>query len=229
MISIPNLWYWFAAALALQLVFGLLKARQQRKFRYLRGAAITKFSIMDLELPASPASICNIMSGIDNLPPADAAQTRRALRMNLLLDFVYMAGAYPAIFLLCTYCAGHMESGGIGYWIFKGLAFLLIPAWIADLVENFFLLRQLRRPAVTKLWFYNAYRFMVQFKWAVIGIAGICAVSDQVYNWLVGRYEPGLVYLGFALLGLIGLACIFMIYRTVRAMLPTEKPVGAQV
>ena len=52
-------------------------------------------------------------------------------------------------------------------------------------------------------------------------------VSDQVYNWLVGRYEPGLVYIGFALLGLIGLACIFLIYRTVRAILPAEKPAAA--
>jgi hypothetical protein len=221
--STPQLWYWFAGAIVLQLIASFFKSRFARQFYYLRGTAITRFSIMDLELPGSPASIHSIIAGIDRLPAERPAKIRRALRNNLLLDFIFMIGCYPAIFLLCMHCAAHMRPGGPGQLIFQGLAWLQALAWLADIFENIYLLRQLHRPSISTRWLYNGYRFVVQLKWAVIGVAVICALSDMAYSWLAGQYQPAFMYIGLGLLALVGLALIVMVSRTVRAMFPPEK------
>jgi hypothetical protein len=219
---VPHLWYWFAGAFALAMITGVIMSRMSRAFCYLRGIAVTRFSIMDLEFPGSPASIPDIVRGMNALPPEQRSRSRRALRGNLLLDFLFMAGIYPAIFLICIHCAKQMRDNGVGEAIFSTLAALQLVAWIIDILENFYLLRKLAKPGLSRKWVHKGYRLLVQGKWVIATIAGIGALSNLSYSWISGSFQNGFMYFGTVLLGLIAITLIVMIWRIYRAIFVPE-------
>ncbi len=133
-----NNWLTFTIAFSLLLIITYLMMKQSRHF-YTQDVVERKFSIMELEIPATPTELRNLISGLFRLSPEQSQQSLRALRGQLLLDFVFMPLAYGCIFLLCWRVAGKM-SFGFGKIVFLAFAFGQALPWICDIIENLFLL-----------------------------------------------------------------------------------------
>src|SRR4051812_24811511 len=133
MIHITDGWLWFCIAFAILLCISLVMAIQSRQF-YTQDVVAKKFSIMDLELPASPNEVAILIKGIYRLPEDQSGKTLRALRGQLYLDFLFMPAAYGSIFIACMMISWKMTH--FGHWIFTGLAWAQIIPWILDIIEN---------------------------------------------------------------------------------------------
>jgi len=217
---IPYPWIWFAGCFTLFIICTLIMGKQSTSFLYQRGIAQTPFSIMDLEFPGGPGSIAHIISGIQQLGDPVGKRSMTALRNNLLTDFVFMAGIYPAIFFLCRETAFKMSN--IGHTIFIWLAAAQALAWLFDIVENFYLLHKLRKPYVARTWVHRIYSRMVMAKWGIATAGAFPSLFGLLYFWIRGNYTNGFELAGLILLGIIGLVLILAVYRTVNAIFDNE-------
>ena len=187
------LWLFLLISFMVTAATTYLMGKQARQFYYLRDTVVLHFSIFDLEFPGSQETIKNILQGIDKLatkPGCEdclkkSADSKKALKNNLLCDFIFMAGIYPFIALLCIATAYKMTYWG--RYIFLGLAILQLVAWLFDILENLYLLNKMKNPdTLSKL--YTAYKNIVIAKWifAVTGL--ICSLFGLLYFWLRGNY-----------------------------------------
>src|SRR5437764_216538 len=99
-IHIANGWTWFCIASGILLILEIVMTTQRNYF-YTNDVVIRKFNLIDLELPASPREVVNLIKGIFLLPVAQSKKTAAALKSLLYIDFIFMPVAYTAIFLLC--------------------------------------------------------------------------------------------------------------------------------
>ena len=217
---ISDPWIWFSAFFLLFIICTLIMGKQSKSFFYKRGIAQTPFSIMDLEFPGGPGSIAHIITGIDQLGDPVGTKSRAALRNNLLTDFVFMAGIYPAIFFLCRETAFKMSN--IGHQIFIWLAAAQVLAWIFDILENFYLLRKIRKPYVARPWVHRVYSRMVLAKWGIATAGAFPSLFGLLYFWIRGNYTHGFQVAGLILLGIIALFLILSVVGTVRAIFNNE-------
>lgn len=173
--------------------------KQSTKFYYLRGSVVLHFSIFDLEFPGENETIKNILKGIDALsikPGCDnckekSKKSKTALKNNLLSDFIFMAGVYPFITVLCIATAYKMSH--YGRYIFLGFAVLQLIAWLFDILENLYLLRKMKNPeALSQL--HRFYKNMVIAKWVFSVTGFICSIFGLLYFWLRGDYGPAFEY-----------------------------------
>src|SRR3954463_7106466 len=95
-----NNWLLFTVAFTLLLIVSLIMQKQSDNF-YTQDVIVRKFSIMELEMPATSRELYNLVSGLFRLPPDESRRSLRALRGQLWLDFLFMPLAYGSIFLLC--------------------------------------------------------------------------------------------------------------------------------
>lgn len=191
-----NNWLTFTIAFSLLLIITYLMMKQSRHF-YTQDVVERKFSIMELEVPATPTELRNLISGLFRLSPEQSQQSLRALRGQLLLDFVFMPLAYGCIFLLCWRVAGKM-SFGFGNIVFLAFAFGQALPWICDIIENVFLLSQLK-PGVEEMSRRSHRRLLLMegIKWGFSLAAMVSAISAIAYFWCVGSYSnTSLFYLG---------------------------------
>src|SRR5215831_2312976 len=91
-----------------------------------------KFSILGLELFYSKHKVVDILSHID-------LSAKLALNYQLIFDFVFMAGIYPAIASLCMMAREKQTAVGIRNFLFA-VAILQPVAWAFDVTENIYLL-----------------------------------------------------------------------------------------
>lgn len=186
-IYINNGWLWFCIALGVMLIITLVM-KWQSKYFYTNDVIIRKFGIIDLELPASPQEIVNIIKGIFLLPKDSSQKALNSLKGRLLIDFIFMPAAYGAIFLLCMKVSWKMSS--VGHWLFAVLAWLQIIAWICDVIENIYLLNKIKPGILApSIAVYKAYMMMEIIKWAIILVSVVCSLFALCYFWLVGRYS----------------------------------------
>ncbi len=100
------------------------------------------FSIMALELPADSASLTDM---ITNISP----NTREAILKQLNVDYIFMAGCYLGILVLCLIAIRHItainslqkdlqksQSGAVWKKLLMALALLQLLAWGLDVWEN---------------------------------------------------------------------------------------------
>src|SRR3954468_22953042 len=90
---------------------------------FTKDVVVRRFSIMELQVPATATELVNIVSGLYLLPPAQSVKAIRALKAHLKLDFLLMPLAYGSIFLLNWKVAHKMEHP-LGYYVFIAFAFL---------------------------------------------------------------------------------------------------------
>jgi len=169
-----------------------------------------KFTIFDLEFTATPSELASLIKGIDKL--GDAAQVKKALRLHLLTDFLFMFCVYPGIAMLCIKTASKMT--GIGEVIFLVLAAAQIFAWLFDIIENAYLLNKLRKPEISTLRVHKMYKRVVMTKWAIAITGAICSIFGLVYFWIVGEFSPPSAIVPFVVLGII----IVWVYANSKAM-----------
>lgn len=179
-------WMWLCITLVIMLITLLIMNIQGRSF-YTKDVVIRKFSIMDLELPASAQELVNIVKGIFLLPVAQSKKAVNALKGQLYVDFIFMAAAYISIFILCSIVSGKMTY--LGHSVFMVLAWLQLIAWLCDIIENIYLLKKLT-PAIvaSKPAVHKAYQILEILKWGIAMTGTVCSVSGLIYFWIVGHY-----------------------------------------
>ena len=70
--------------------------------------------MLELQFPSSPAELSGVLSGIYDVaaaPPPGPVEIKKAVRSQLLVDFLFMPAAYGGIFL-CMISA-HRIGGGL--------------------------------------------------------------------------------------------------------------------
>lgn len=198
-IMITDGWCWLCITVGVMLLTAFIMGLQGRQF-YTMGVVMRTFSILDLEFPSSPKDIPSLVKGIYALPAPQRQRTLTALRGQLWLDFLFMPAAYGSIFLLCMEVAGKMNETGQVF--FTWLAWLQIVPWLCDIVENIYLLRK-TRPEIecSTTAVHKAYQVMEAFKWGILLIGLVCALSSLLFFWLTGDYMVGSLHYLLVLAG----------------------------
>ena len=182
---IPHPGLWLAGCFILCIFTTYAMMKQAAKF--FSGKRRKKFSMLELQFPSSPAELSSVLSGIDDvpqLPPPGPVEIKKAVRSQLLVDFLFMPAAYGGIFLLCMISA-HRIGGGLQYFfIFAG--WLQLVAWIFDIIENIFLLNKIRKPTPPGDVTFNTYQWLEGFKWGISLISLFLALGALGYCWLMG-------------------------------------------
>lgn len=197
MIVIPNTGLWFVIGFAVVLLSSWLMGRQSRFF-FTKDPLKRKFSIMEMEFPAKSYELERLINGIYALPDL-AARTIKALRTQLLIDYLlFIPAAYGCIFLLCMYVAGHTATG-VGTASFTVLAWAQAIPFVLDYLENtyFWILSGERdipipkpnplNPPPVPLSF-RLMRILEVLKWGIALVAAVCALSAMAYFWLSGKF-----------------------------------------
>ncbi len=197
----PAFWNYFFILFACMLVFSTIMDVLATRFVTVTRVQ-RKFTIFDLEFTATPAELAGIIKGIDKLgDTAWSARVRKALRLHLLTDFLFMFCVYPGIAMLCVKTASKMA--GIGEVIFMALAVAQIFAWLFDIIENVYLLNKLRKPEISTLKVHKMYKRVVMTKWAIAITGAICSIFGLLYFWIVGEFSRPSAFVPFIVLAII--------------------------
>jgi hypothetical protein len=197
----PAFWTYFFILFACMLVFSTIMDVLATRFVTVTRVQ-RKFTIFDLEFTATPAELADIIKGIDKLgDTAWSARVRKALRLHLLTDFLFMFCVYPGIAMLCVKTASKMA--GIGEVIFMALAVAQIFAWLFDIIENVYLLNKLRKPEISTPRAHKMYKKVVMTKWAIAITGSICSVFGLLYFWIVGEFSRPSAFVPFIVLAII--------------------------
>jgi hypothetical protein len=180
-------WIYFCIVFGAMLLISFIMSLQSANF-YTMHMVIRKFSIIDLEFPASALELVTYIEGIFLLPLELSKKTLRALRGQLYLDFLFMPVVYGSIFLLCMKVSLKMAS--FGHQLFAILAWLQCIAWLCDIIENIYLLNKIRpHPRKSKPAIHMAYLVLEMCKWGIALTATVCSIAAMFYFWLVGLYS----------------------------------------
>lgn len=180
-------WIWFCAALGLAAITTIIMSIQSRQFLTI-DAVERRFSILDLEFASKPIEIPNIINGIYALPQPQSTKTLRALRGQLIIDFLFMPGIYGAVFFACMHVSLKMTTPW-GKDAFAVLAWLQIIPWICDIIENIYLFSKTKHnvpPSSENL--HAAYQKMELVKWGLSLTGGVCAIAALFFFWVSGKY-----------------------------------------
>ena len=182
-------WPLFILTFGLMLLFYFIMAAQSSHF-YTKDGVEKKFSIIELEFPASPVELVKLIRGLYRLPvKQEAIRSVTALRKQLYTDFLFMPFAYGSIFILCMLVSAKMQSS-FGFEVFYVFAWAQIIPWLCDITENIYLLRKMKpHPPVSSDALHKAYLLMECVKWGISLGAAICAVAAICYFWLAGHYH----------------------------------------
>lgn len=205
-IIIPDLWLWFCVLFGGSLLCTLLMGRASGNFMTFDGFK-RRFSIMELELPANPRDISNIISGIYKLDHPEKQRSLRALRTNLLIDFLYMPCTYGAIFLLCMYVAS--KCSDIGQPVFAVLGWLQVATFLFDIFENIYLLGRIgENIGPSSLLSHRVYAVMVMLKWLFALVGGVCSLHVLAYFWLSHAHITSTLW--YALIAVLEIVAFFL-------------------
>lgn len=177
-----NWWMLFLACLFIFLSTGIWMQRIANGFIIL--PANLKFSMFELELPASESSLRKLILQMDD-------KVKGSVRRQLLVDYIFMLGCYVGIALLCYKTS--MKMVAVGKYIFLGLAALQVISWICDIVENIYLFDQLKNTS-TELSEksssgYRFFQFLVKTKFILAFVGAICSLFGLLYFWIIGDYS----------------------------------------
>lgn len=201
-IHLADAWIYFCVSFGIMLITTFIMDRLSRHF-YTQDVVLRRFSIMDLEWPASPRELVNLVKGMYELPVQKQHKAISSLRKHLYTDFIFMPAAYGSIFLLCMNISWKMTF--IGPYIFAALAWLQVIAFLLDVIENVYLLNKIRPDIVEEpLTTHKNFEKLEYVKWGIALVAPICALSALLYFWLVGRYAVGsLKYAGIVVIEIV--------------------------
>jgi hypothetical protein len=170
---------------------GFIMNLQGKNF-YTLHVFVRKFSILDLQFPATALELATYIRGIFLLPKELSSKSLRALKGQLYVDFLFMPFAYGTIFLLSILLSHKMNYPG--NYIFTLLAWLQIVPLLCDMAENIYLLEKIR-PDVTpsRPFIHKIYQLIVKIKWSIAVIAAVFCISALCYFWLTGNFSYGAV------------------------------------
>ena len=214
----PALCIFFGISLFLSLLM-----RWQSSYFYTMDIVLRKFSILDLEFPATQAELINTIKGLFKLPPENSHTSVKALKTQLYIDFIFTPFAYGFVAILCLLVSKKM-SLTIGTNVFVILAVSQILALVCNIIENVYLLSKIKTtvepssPAKHKAYFIMA---ITKLSCALVSVN--CAVAAIFYFWLSGNYT--LKVLPYLLI-FIGEILLFVICSKIIFTKKTDKKVG---
>ena len=121
-----------------------------------------KFTVIGLELFYSKQKVADILASVDE-------RVRTILRYHLFFDFAFMTGAYPGIASLCMMAGKRINSFQLKEVLYAFAALQLL-AWIADILENFWLLKWMEQPSIGSE--FTWYHRVVVIKW-ILALSGV--------------------------------------------------------
>ncbi|MEP6926097.1 MAG: hypothetical protein ABI834_00610 [Ginsengibacter sp.] len=209
-------WMYFCIFFGAMLLISFIMNLQNMNF-YTMHVVIRKFSIIDLEFPASALELVTFIKGIFLLPVELSKKSLRSLKGQLFLDYLFMPAAYGSIFILCMKVSLKMVS--FGHILFAILAWLQVIAWLCDIIKNIYLFNKIGpAPAVSKPGVHIACQVLEMLKWGIALTGAVCSIAAIFYFWLVGRYsEHSIQYL------LIIAAEIIVIFIAKKITIKSEK------
>ncbi|HXS56854.1 MAG TPA: hypothetical protein VN726_12075 [Hanamia sp.] len=180
-------WIYFCISFGAMLLVALYMNYQSRYY-YTLHVFVRKFTLIDLQSPASPLELATYIKGIYLLPPELSGKSSQALKSNLRIEFLFMPLAFGTIFLFCMQIS--MKLTSVGHWGFAILAWSQVVAWILGMFENVYLLNKIQ-PDVQPSSF-SVHKMMARIdilKWAILLFAVVSGLSVSCYFWLTGRYH----------------------------------------
>jgi len=188
LLSVIDNWLFLTILFGLLLIVSFVMMKQSQDF-YTKDVIVRKFSIMELQLAATPTELVNLIKGLYALPAYQSRKSIAALKRQLKLDFLFMPLAYGCIFLLSQRVAQKMESS-VGYYVFTGFAYLQIIPWICDILENKYLLSKIIKDVKeTSQKKHNQFLWMEGAKWGIALTTTVFSLSAICYFWLTGKYS----------------------------------------
>ncbi|MEC5144990.1 hypothetical protein [Chitinophaga sp. 212800010-3] len=189
-------WTWLCILTAVMLLTSWIMHLQSREF-YMLDVVMRKFSILDMQFPATPGELPALIKHIYALPEAARQRTLSALRGQLWVDFLFMPAAYGSIFLLCLEVAAKMPPLSVCASLFSCLGWLQLLAWICDIIENIYLLQKIRPdPVPSTQAAHRTYQWIEFIKWGVSLTGMVSALSALLFFWVSGQYvTASLIYL----------------------------------
>ena len=183
-----DIWFLFCFVFGITLAIAFVM-RILSTYFYTKDVVIKKFTILDIEIAASPKELVNLINGLYALPADYSKKAVRALRARMYLDFIFMPFAYGSIFLLCMRVLEKMQSA-LGINTFGILAFLQIISWLFDIIENIYILRKIHpAPVASSQRVHTWYLYMEAVKWGIILIGVVSCFASIAYFWLTGDYS----------------------------------------
>lgn len=185
-------WIFFCIAFGVMLFLHLLMGLQSRNF-FTKHVVIRKFSILDLEFPPSAQELASFIKDIFNLPPGLVKKTTKALKTQLLLDFLFMPALYGSIFILSMKVSMRMTY--FGHKLFAVFAWIQFIAWLCDIIENIYLLNKIHpNPVISSPVVHKSFEILEMIKWGIPLLVAVCSIAATFYFWLVGRYSSDSLY-----------------------------------
>ena len=189
MVLIDNPWFYFCIAFAVMLLATWLMG-MQGAYLFTKDPLRRKFSMMEMEFPDNKSDLSYLVRGIYQLPD-EAAKTIKALRIQLLVDYLlFIPATYGGIFILCMATASKLTST-VGIYFFTIVAWGQCLCFALDYIENtyFWIIignRDLPVPAGDGT--FKLMEVLEALKWGFSLVGGIGGFSAIVYFWLSGEY-----------------------------------------
>lgn len=190
---------WFYIGFGAMSLIAFIMHLQGKNF-YTLHVFVRKFSILDLEFPASPLELATYINGIFLLPKELSSKSVHALKGQLYLHLLFIPFMYGTIFLLCMQVSQKMNF--LGNYIFAMLAWIQIIPLILDYIENFYLLQKIRpNVEVSTPFVHKAYQLLGKLKWAISLSAAVFCISALTYFWLTGNYSIHSLHFSIVIIG----------------------------
>ncbi|MEO8860095.1 MAG: hypothetical protein ABI358_01625 [Ginsengibacter sp.] len=180
-------WIYFCVVFGIALICSLIMSLLSTNF-YTMHVVIRKFSMLDLEFPASPQELATFIKGIFKLPVEISKKSLWALKTQLYFHFLFIPFAYGSIFIACMKVSFKMTYFGHG--LFAMLAWIQIIPLLCDVVESIYLLKKIKPdPVISNPAVHQAYVLLEILKWGIPLTAAICCFGAAFYFWLIGMYS----------------------------------------
>ncbi len=217
--QILNNWLSFTIVFGLLLIVTFVMTQQSRHF-YTKDIVLRKFSIMELEIPSTPAELVNLIKGLYFSGP-QSGKSISSLKQQLRIDFLFMPLAYSSVFLICWKVA-QKTTFPLVHYFFILFAFLQVVPWICDIIENVYLLRKIGPdPKLSTDKTHKHYLIMESFKWGLSLAATVSSISAICYYWLTGSCSRDSVLF----LGIVAAETIIFLAASVLANKRSVHPI----
>ncbi len=188
-------WYIFLLSLGLTLILAVIMQNLTKMFITV-DPIVHPFTLLELEIPSTGQELVNIIRGIFLLPDGERKNTLRAVKTYLIIDFIFMLIVYFTIATLCLKISSKAEFAWTKY-LFVTLAILQIPAWLANIFSNFYLLKKLKQGNLIQIpakGEHRNYIRMVIIKWAITLLSTVICVGALVFFWITGDFSVKSLY-----------------------------------
>ncbi len=194
----------FLLFFAIFLIAAIIMRKLSKGFYTIIPAGRT-FSIFNLEFPGSDEALTSLVLRMNN-------DVKMKVRKHLIVDYLFMLGAYPAIAILCFITSNYLSAdskSGSSILIIMGVA-QVIP-WLFDIIQNWILLQKLKKPIQPMPGTYRFFKYIVGIKLFITLTAINSALFINIYLWLIGGFSVKTILI------FSGLGAAFILFMLVKA------------